>query len=211
MSRAAIRVVKLGGSLLDSAELEDQLQRWSAAQPPMLNVAVVGGGGFVEELRRLDSIHELASSDAHWLAVEMMQFTARAVAIMLTNEDQLTRFTELQPIRESVENRLVILDPLDFLRKIEPNLPGERLPADWSTTSDSIAARLAAALDADELVLLKSTLPVGTSNTWTSGALAAMGFVDAAFPRFAAKLNRVRCVNLRDETFAEYSVDLKLT
>ena len=62
-------------------------------------------------------------------------------------------------------------------------------------TSDSIAARLAEVLGADEVVLLKSQDPPSQASL---AELAASGYVDAWFPEAAAGLS-VRLVNLRSE------------
>jgi hypothetical protein len=49
--RVPIRVVKLGGSLLDLEELPERLTRWIAAQRAMASVMVVGGGWLADALR----------------------------------------------------------------------------------------------------------------------------------------------------------------
>jgi hypothetical protein len=87
----------------------------------------------------------------------------------------------------------IIFDPADFLATVEPELPGERLAVGWEVTSDSIAARIAQLLEADELVLLKAALPT----THDLAAAAQTGFVDTYFPRVAASLHRVRAVDLQ--------------
>jgi aspartokinase-like uncharacterized kinase len=86
------------------------------------------------------------------------------------------------------------------LRHGEPRLPGTRLPANWDVTSDSIAARLAVALRAEELVLLKSTLPDAHLEV---EELSQSGLVDTMFPRLCGELPAVRIVNLRADSRAE--------
>jgi aspartokinase-like uncharacterized kinase len=63
------------------------------------------------------------------------------------------------------------------------------LPANWSVTSDSIAGRLAIALGADELALLKSVSPPVNRDTahWLS-ELAVAGYVDSFFPKLQAEM-----------------------
>ena len=69
------------------------------------------------------------------------------------------------------------------------------LAATWEVSSDSIAARLAVVVGAEELVLLKSALPADVRNLGD--------FVDAAFDETSRDLKVIRLVNLRDADFAE--------
>jgi hypothetical protein len=73
-------------------------------------------------------------------------------------------------------------------------MSGHRLPANWSSTSDSIAARLGQAIGANELVLLKSAT---LSPPVNRRAAAQTGYVDAFFPFASMALQHVRCVDLR--------------
>jgi aspartokinase-like uncharacterized kinase len=104
--------------------------------------------------------------------------------------------TTLHEVHRTVSSRqptCVVFDPRAFLYKDEPHLPGQRLPHNWSVTSDSIAARLAESLPSDELVLLKSLEPPARELS----DLAAVGFVDLHFPVAAAAAVPCRFVNLR--------------
>jgi hypothetical protein len=110
----------------------------------------------------------------------------------------VSRFDEL---KETIAaGRLVLFEPEQFLREVEPKLVSRPLPHTWDVTSDSIAARLAAVLQACELVLLKSTLPQPGTEI---DRAAAEGYVDRYFP-VAARGLAVRAVNLRDDAFAEH-------
>jgi len=82
------------------------------------------------------------------------------------------------------------------MRHGEPGIAGTRLPASWEVTSDAIAGRLAVALAADELVLMKSALPAESDATELV-ALAAAGYIDPMLPRLAEELPPCRLVNLR--------------
>jgi hypothetical protein len=97
--------------------------------------------------------------------------------------------------RTAAARQVRILDPEPFLTDVEPHLPGRPLPHEWQATSDSIAARVAHALDADDLVLLKSA--VCRDNNSLQGA-ADQGYFDPFFPQAAEGLPLVRSVNLRD-------------
>jgi hypothetical protein len=90
-------------------------------------------------------------------------------------------------------NSLWVFDPEKWLQDEEPVTPGCVLPAEWTVTSDSIAARLAQCLDADELVLIKSSLPEDDAMVYA----AAEGYVDSFFVTVASSIRVIRCVDLR--------------
>jgi len=199
-----LRVIKLGGSLLDFDELAPRLRAWLKAQAPMTNLMLVGGGRLADAIREAYAIHPLSEEAAHWLCIRLLGVTAELAANLLPEARFLKRVHEIGAQREG--HSLAILDPEQYLRdeavllrqsgwrKIAP------LPHSWDVTSDSIAARLAQFLRAAELVLLKSSLPEASS---TPAQAAEAGYVDRFFPKAAAGLARVRCVNLRSSRFDE--------
>lgn len=189
-----VRVIKLGGSLLEWPELASRLRAWLAVQPPAANILIVGGGALVEKLRELDAVHALPVETSHWLAIRAMSITAAVVAGLMP-EAKLVEAMEHLDLSES--SSLQILDAQHFLSQEYGS--AESLSASWDVTSDSIAARVAAVLQAHELVLLKSSLPTESENL---ESLARSGYVDAYFPG-AAKSLVVRCVNLRSPDFAQ--------
>ncbi|HVA50067.1 MAG TPA: hypothetical protein VNH11_27115 [Pirellulales bacterium] len=188
-----VRVVKLGGSLLDLADLADRLRRWLGEQPAAANVLVVGGGRMADVVRDFDRRHGLRSADAHWLAIAAMALNARLVAALLPEALWLESLLD-NGIRDAP---LSILNPARFLREDEAAGSAGRLPMSWQATSDSIAARAAELLAADELVLLKSTSPPEPA---TVEVLLAAGYVDAFFAKASGGVARVRYCNLRDGT-----------
>ena len=200
MTDVRLRVIKVGGSLLDHPSFVGTLTDWLQNQPPMANVLVTGGGVWADEVRHLDRTRTLSSESAHWLAVRAMKLTACLLCQLLPRATMTDRFeTVLKPFHESRANHHpVIFECERFLRQVEPHLPRQPLPHGWQVTSDSIAARLAEVTDAEELVLLKSTGPSAS----TPQQAANVGTVDAYFPQAAAPLRRVHWVNLRDPTRA---------
>ncbi len=191
------RIVKLGGSLLDWAPLREAVPTWLGAQPPAKTVFVVGGGDLAEALRRLDQCLALGEETSHWLCIRAMGVTARLAAALWP---QVTLATQLAELADPPGGTWV-LDTEDFLRREEPYLPGARLEHRWSVTSDSIAARVAQALGADELVLLKSALP--PASPLACKTAAAAGYVDGFFPQASQGLPLLRAVNLRATGFPE--------
>ncbi len=192
MTRPALRVVKLGGSLLDWAGLPAALRTWITSQPAAHNVLVVGGGRLADVIRAADQTHRLGQEPSHWLCVAAMAVTARLVARLLPEVDFAERL-QLRDLRDG-QHRTTVLDVTDFLRNVEPAAPGTRLPATWDVSSDSIAARLAVVLAADELVLLKSGPPPAG---FPFDSAATNGYVDPFFSRLLADLPPTRAVDLR--------------
>jgi aspartokinase-like uncharacterized kinase len=190
-----IRVLKLGGSLLELPDLAWRLTSWLERQPPAAQLLVPGGGKLVDSLAQLDQIHGIGQEASHWLCIRAMSIHAELLSHLLPRAI-LCRYL-VQAFALAAEGRLVIVDPWHFTREDDARLPGAQLPATWEVSSDSIAARLARATQAAELVLFKSRLP---DDAWTTVELAAeAGYVDPWFPRAAARLPVVRCVNLQHD------------
>lgn len=198
----ALRVVKLGGSLLSFPGLATAFRNWLTVQPAMASLVVTGGGQLADDIRKAQSTHRLDGEAAHWLAIRVMTATAELAAAIFPEAALLAGIAEMSSL--SASGRLAILSPWRFLREEEPLLPGTPLPAGWHVTSDSIAARTAAVLQAEELVLLKSSLP---AVPLTLAGVAAQGYVDGYFPRAAADVARVRCVDLRNQALREALLD----
>jgi aspartokinase-like uncharacterized kinase len=193
--RMTRRVVKLGGSLLDMPDLVPRLRAWLARQTPADTLLVVGGGALSDAIREAHRQHGLPDGVAHWLCVRAMAIQAEMMLALLPEADRLVRVADFQPTTA----RLRILDPWHFLREDEPQLAARPLPESWDVTSDSIAARLAELVGADELVLLKSALPTDS----TVAQMSQAGYVDRFFPQAASAIARMRFVNLRDGSCAD--------
>lgn len=201
----AIRVLKVGGSLLDFEFLPQRFLAWLDQQPLAANVLVVGGGKFADVARTWDARLKLGDELAHHVCLELMRATARLLSGRLSQHLEspipVLSFAEVMRLRTSsdvfatADRALKILDAGRFMLEEEAQHDGVVLPKDWRATSDSIAARVAALLGADELVLLKSaTAKPGA----TLLELAAAGYVDSFFPLVGFPAERTRFVNLRD-------------
>ena len=193
-----IRVVKLGGSLLEWEPLPEQLRRWLDLQPPARTLLIAGGGRWADAVRQQNRRRRLDERTAHWMCIDAMSITARLVASWMPDAPLLDDVGEFRSLCR--ETPLAILDVGRFLREVEPTLLGERLPENWDVTSDSIAARVAQCAGAEELVLLKSMLREGWANPQ---AWAKAGYVDRIFPRATRDLRQLRCVNLQSDGFDE--------
>ena len=196
-----IRVVKVGGSLFDFDGLVEHLQQWFAAQSPAVHVLLAGGGTLADVIRMADGRFCLGEEPAHWLAIETLGISARMLHAILPGTVLAREFADLdmRQVHSSIRH-LSVLEPVQFMRDVEPKLPGCQLPRSWQVTSDSIAARVAQALRADELVLLKSGLPPADASR---DMAAAEGYVDAYFPIASRDLPLVRCVDFRNDDWPE--------
>lgn len=201
MNPTSIRVVKVGGSLLSWADVPVTLQDWLGRQTAMHNVLLPGGGEFADIVRLADKRFGLDEVESHWICVELLHATSRLLASLLPDSKLISRWTYLEHLLKKQSNsEHLILDPVEFLCELEQSAPGEKLPYSWETTSDSIAARVAFCLGADELVLLKSVTRRSGGNLKT---LAKLGLVDKFFARAGNVLCTVRIVNLRSTAFDE--------
>ena len=189
-----VRVVKVGGSLFEWPLLPAALTKWLESQPPAANVLIAGGGALADAIRQADATFHLGDERSHALCLEIMGVTARMLADLLEGRAPLV--SDLESIASAPRSTSwFTLDVRGFMLQQEPQLKGDRLPHTWAATSDSIAARVAVALAADELVLLKSSDPPGDNSC---AQLAASGFVDQCFPKVAGDFRgAIRLVNLR--------------
>lgn len=197
---ARLRVVKLGGSLMDLPDLPARFARYRAmwGDGPML--LVVGGGCSADVVRELDRLHQLGDHDGHWLAVRAMQFNAHCMARVLAGCAMASLPGDCPAIWQC--GKVAVIDPLAWLDQ-EKRL-GVALPQRWAFTSDSIAAHLAWRLGAAGLTLLKSTLPDTPCDAATA---ARLGVVDAHFPLIRPHLKEVELVNLRADPPARQLLD----
>jgi aspartokinase-like uncharacterized kinase len=223
MKHALLRVVKVGGSLLEWPDLPQRLRAWLDAQSPGISVLIAGGGRVADWLREADEQWGLGQAASHRLCLEALRVTARLLATICPPRTErvgsrdgaialdrpgnpnahelrdvqaretilLTAFDELRAFLDNVQDRTeCVFCPSQFMLDWEPAQHPTPLPATWGTTTDSIAARLAEMLGADELVLLKSAPPPPEGPT--SG-----DYVDQNFSTAARGLDQVRFVNLR--------------
>ena len=190
-------MVKVGGSLLDYADLARALGVWLGRQPPGHFVFVAGGGKLARWVQKAEALYRLDEETTHWLCIDAMSVTARLLASLLGDVPVVRDFDSLrQTSGNSIEEerKLVVFDAAPFLHEGEANMPGEPLPRNATVTSDSIAARCAELLGPVPLVLLKSDDPPAWA---TRRSAVESGYVDRQFERAARQVSSVTCVNLR--------------
>ena len=154
-----------------------------ATQPVLI---VPGGGPFADCVRKIQGQVGFSDSAAHKMALNaMVQF-----GIMVIDMEP-----RLQGVSTLAEISKVLAQgrPAVWLPVAVTNHP--EIPQSWSVTSDSLAAWLAAQVDAKRLILVKSTALPGVPTPVE--LLVADGIVDAAFPKFVGRLT-AELVEARD-------------
>lgn len=171
MSEAGAIVVKVGGSLMESGRLGLLLSVIARATVPV--VVVPGGGPFADAVREIQPRFDLPDSLAHELAILAMDQMALVIA---SSSPLFARAARADEIAERLANGQIPV----WMPYAMAHADGA-LPADWTVTSDTLAAWLAAAIGAREVVLVKSC-PVPSDAA--PDRLAAAGIIDAHLPKF---------------------------
>lgn len=167
-------VVKVGGSLSESGRLPRALILVASAGRPV--VVVPGGGSFADKVRNLQHVMKFDDAAAHRLAMLGMHQMAE---VFLKIEPQLALAERLEDIPRLLgEGRIPLWVPLPTMED------DDTVPRNWSTTSDTIAARLAELLGGSPLALLKS---VDVVTAHSAEVLSVAGVVDRAFPAIIAR------------------------
>jgi 5-(aminomethyl)-3-furanmethanol phosphate kinase len=171
-------VVKIGGSLLGSPELE----RWLEIFVKYSNgniIIVPGGGVFADAVRKAQELTKVSDACAHKLAVLAMdQF-----GLLLANMNPLlaTAKTECEIDERTWQHRAIVWLPSHMV------LADDSIPQSWDVTSDSLAAWLAKKLNAKQLILVKSDKPNGSQLCLKR--MTQDGVVDEAFSEFMLNAN----------------------
>jgi aspartokinase-like uncharacterized kinase len=148
-------VVKIGGGLLRVEGLEG-LRRACAEATQLAGLrpvlVVPGGGPFADAVRAVDAQVGLADHVAHALALRAMDQLGVLLAPLLPGAEMLTR--------------LVAPRALGVLAAAPAFAGRPEIPESWTVTSDSLAVLAAAAIGAEEAVLLKPV--AGVLARWPS-------------------------------------------
>ncbi len=187
------RVVKVGGSLLSRVDLNAAMSSWLDHQSPAQNLVVVGGGERVDAVRQRDRVSPGETESVHWECIALLGKTFEQASVIFPNWKRIQTDTQLSSLStQGVATHLVAVDAF-YNRSIAALSPlANSLPRDWTTTSDALAALLAIASNADELVILKScSIPRANVHE-----LADLGIVDSAFPTLASRVKRWRLETL---------------
>jgi aspartokinase-like uncharacterized kinase len=141
-------IVKIGGGLLASVDDLDGVLTTVAAIAGRCRVLVVPGGGpFADTVRAVDQRLAVGDDAAHWMAVLAMDQYAHLLVSRLEAGAVVRTLADAVKMFEA--RKVPVLAPSRWLEDEDP------LPHGWDVTSDSIAAWVAAASGARELVLVK--------------------------------------------------------
>ncbi|MGZ4999450.1 MAG: amino acid kinase family protein [Methylomonas sp.] len=183
-----IRVIKLGGSLLDADVLPACLDAVDRFHGRVL--IVPGGGVFAEQIRITQRVWQFDDIAAHRMAILAMQQMALLFNSLRRDFALFETLSEVKALP-----RVAIWSPQIA------GLDRAGIAASWDVTSDSLAAWLAGEVAAGELVLVKSA---DVSAGATLADLQAQGVVDAAFDRYADPL-RCPITVINKDRFLSYA------
>ncbi len=84
MSRSQpIRVLKLGGSVLDRPGYATALGSWLSRHRDARTLILVGGGRPVDAIRELAAVNHYPDALLHWLCIDLMDASYRLVTSQL--------------------------------------------------------------------------------------------------------------------------------
>jgi aspartokinase-like uncharacterized kinase len=159
-------VLKVGGGLSAVAGALDQVcSRLAQLSRHHRLLIVPGGGPFADAVRRFQTEQELSGDAAHWTAILAMDQYAHVLADRIEGATLVEEPGEIRGVLEG--GKLPVLAPSRWMRSADV------LPHSWEATSDSIAAFVAGALDADRLVLIKPAWSDAPVDSYFDTALPA--------------------------------------
>jgi aspartokinase-like uncharacterized kinase len=172
-------VVKIGGSLGRDPLLRDWLKLLSEQGGGRV-VVVPGGGGFADQVRDYQTQWRFNDLVAHNMAVlAMVQYAMMMQGLY----PGLSLAVDDESVRQVLRNAGVALwAPFPLLREAPDEM------TNWNVTSDSIAAWLSNRLNAERLVLVKSSpvMPGMPLNAYAEGEIVDTSFLhftrDAPYP-----------------------------
>jgi len=144
----AITVIKIGGGLIGVPTALDRVCALVSQIGRDRRVLVVPGGGpFAGLVREFDRSMRLSADTAHWMAILAMDQYAHVLVERIAGA---LLVEEPGAILEATKPAgVAVLAPSRWMRSADV------LPHSWEVTSDSIAAFIAGAVDAQRLVLIK--------------------------------------------------------
>jgi len=184
-----MRVIKLGGSLMNDVESLTQCLNTIEQKVKDKVVIVPGGGLFADQVRLAQKQWQFNDEIAHEMAILAMQQMALLFKSIKPN------FLVSNTVSTKFDNKVVIWSP-DIKQ-----LNQDGIEASWDITSDSLSAWLAKKIEADELILVKSA---DVPEKMTIKQMQKQGLVDKAFEQFTHK-SSYNIALLNKYSFNEYT------
>lgn len=146
--RRRLAAIKVGGGLVPIPGALDLVCTAIGRAARCASIVVVPGGGpFADTVRAFDGAHQLSADAAHWMALLAMDQYAHVLSERI---EGATLVEEAGAVAAAVRPfGVAVLAPARWMRAADV------LPHTWDATSDSVAAFVAGALDAAELILVK--------------------------------------------------------
>lgn len=163
-------VVKLGGSVVRSSELQAWLDAIAASARPI--VVVPGGGALADEVRVAQAELGFGDGAAHRMALLAMDQLAWAVAGLRPGLE--VGDTEAALRRSLDQGRVAVWAPYALVAGRTD------IAQSWTVTSDSLALWLGRRIGAERCFVIKSVRRQRAA--FSAEQLARDGVVDAAFP-----------------------------
>jgi 5-(aminomethyl)-3-furanmethanol phosphate kinase len=149
----ALKVIKIGGGLAAVPGALDRVCRAVGMSGCDHRILIVPGGGpFAETVREFDRAMAISPDAAHWMAILAIDQYAHVLAERIPGAALIEEPGALPQTLTS--SGVAVLAPSRWMRSADV------LPHSWEVTSDSIAAFVAGALDADRLILIKPATQV---------------------------------------------------
>lgn len=171
-------------------ELKSRLMDWcdSIVTEGCVDVWIAGGGNFVDEVRNWQMLHGLDEAVAHRISIKLMSQTAEIFHSLFLDWPLLADVDRLHSLDPDISPN-VVLDCHQWA------LHNAALAESWETTSDTISLRLATALRASHLILLKSRTP----RTGQINDAIEDGLIDSNFAAGRSKQSQIEVsiTNLR--------------
>lgn len=167
-------VIKLGGSLLSSGSLREWLSIIVEHGAGKL-VIVPGGGVFADQVRDAQQKLKFDDKAAHQMALlAMEQYTH----LLQSYAPDLVLSDSIAGIEKAISlNQVPVWLPFKMINTCQD------VSANWNLTSDSLALWLASHLNAEHVMLVKSS----STNKLNARELSESGMVDKDFPEFVKK------------------------
>ena len=143
-------IAKIGGKIIENPQnlknTLNQLKTLLLDKEIIENIIIIpGGGSYANFIRKLDAKLEIGDELSHWMAI----FAMNCNGIMICQKyNEIRCISDISELKKSNKTISIFL-PFDFLYQ------SDKLPHNWSVTSDSIAIYIASILELNQCFLIK--------------------------------------------------------